>query len=218
MTYSRPRPSSSKESCCPPDSRVRRRGRERGRDTSAHLRPRVLSSVPPPRIICSTSSPVSPPAGSVYLLVLIPRTDVAAAVKVPNFAGLGMSQTNRRMSNAELRMSKAVVGCSGLSFVILRFGVLRFCGSPARRPGKEHFQTGVGRRRTCSFRPLSSVAPFLLPSFVSPWLAPSRPPAKSPPPQCLNCCAPGKGYGQQAMIALACFVSAQTAQLVGDVE
>jgi hypothetical protein len=58
------------------------------------------------------------------------RANVAAAVKVPNFAGLGMSRTNRRIPNTELRMSKAAIGERGLSFVILQFGVLRFCGSP----------------------------------------------------------------------------------------
>jgi hypothetical protein len=50
-------------------------------------------------------------------------------------------------------MSKAAIGERGLSFVILRFGVLRFCRSPGRRHRKkiifkpaeeEPFQTGVG--------------------------------------------------------------------------
>jgi hypothetical protein len=57
------------------------------------------------------------------------------------------------MPNTELRMSKAAIGERGLSFVILRFGVLWFCGSPRRRhrkkiifkPAEEDpFQTGVG--------------------------------------------------------------------------
>ena len=44
------------------------------------------------------------------------------------------AQTNSRISNAEHRMSKAAIGYCGLSFVILRFVILRFCGFPGRRP------------------------------------------------------------------------------------
>jgi hypothetical protein len=58
---------------------------------------------------------------------------VDAVVRIPDSAGQGASQTNRRTSNKELRMSKSASGDPRLSFAVLRFGVLRFCCSDKRR-------------------------------------------------------------------------------------
>ena len=72
-----------------------------------------------------------------------PHPSVAAAVKVPKFAGLGTSRTNRRMPNTELRMSKAAIGERGH---FLRDSAVR-CSAVLRFPRKKtqeegHFQTG----------------------------------------------------------------------------
>jgi hypothetical protein len=82
---------------------------------------------------------------------------VDTGVKVPDFAGLGMSQTNRRISIAELRRLKSDAGPIRSSFEILRFSILRFCGSLRGRARKktifapaeeDSFQTGVGKARS----------------------------------------------------------------------
>jgi hypothetical protein len=73
-------------------------------------------------------------------------------VKIPDAAGEGASQVNRRISNQELRMSKSASGDPRLSFAVLRFGVLRFCCSGERRRRrrslsdrlkKRHFKTAL---------------------------------------------------------------------------
>jgi hypothetical protein len=81
---------------------------------------------------------------------LSPRrvTDVDAGVKVSIFAGLGVSLGNRRMPIADLRMSKVRTVLPALSFDILRFGVLRFCGSVSGRRRRRPFSN---RRKKNTF-------------------------------------------------------------------
>ena len=38
-------------------------------------------------------------------------------MKVPNFAGLGVSRMNRRISNTEIPMSKAIIWCGNLALM-----------------------------------------------------------------------------------------------------
>ncbi len=54
--------------------------------------------------------------------------DQDSAVKTPVFAGLAMPLKNRRFTNHEVRMSKVGLRDGSLSFEILRFSILRFCG------------------------------------------------------------------------------------------
>jgi hypothetical protein len=74
--------------------------------------------------------------------------DVDAGVKVSIFAGLGVFLTNRRMPIADLRMSKVRTVLPALSFDILRFGVLRFCGSVSGRRRRRPFSN---RRKKNTF-------------------------------------------------------------------
>ena len=82
------------------------------------------------------------------------RPCVDAGVKISDSAGEGASQVNRRISNQELRMSKAASGDPRLSFAVLRFGVLRF----GRKKTKKKVSFGPAEAGTPTEAPVEPLA------------------------------------------------------------